>query len=84
MAGLESLSRLIGAVAPEELSGDTDPWLFFYEDFLAEYDANLRKDAGVYYTPVEVVRAQVRLIDSLLSNRLEKPGWICGQRCDNH
>ena len=72
-AGLESLSRLIGAVVPEELSGDTDPWLFFYEDFLAEYDANLRKDAGVYYTPVEVVRAQVRLIDSLLSNRLEKP-----------
>ena len=72
-AGLESLSRLIGAVAPEELSGNIDPWLFFYEDFLAEYDANLRKDAGVYYTPVEVVRAQVRLIDSLLSNQLEKP-----------
>ena len=72
-AGLNSLSRLIGAVAPEELSGDTDPWLFFYEDFLAEYDANLRRDAGVYYTPVEVVRAQVRMIDSLLSNQLEKP-----------
>ena len=72
-AGLNSLSRLIGAVAPEELSGDTDPWLFFYEDFLAEYDANLRRDAGVYYTPVAVVRAQVRMIDSLLSNQLEKP-----------
>ena len=72
-AGLDSLSRLIGAVAPEELSGETDPWLYFFEDFLMEYDPKLRKDAGVYYTPVEVVRAQVRLIDSLLSNRLEKP-----------
>ena len=72
-AGLDSLSRLIGAVAPEELSGETDPWLHFFEDFLTEYDPKLRKDAGVYYTPVEVVRAQVRLIDSLLSNRLGKP-----------
>ena len=26
--------------------------------------------AGVYYTPVEVVRAQVRLVDDLLTNRL--------------
>ena len=33
----------------------------------------LRKDAGVYYTPVEVVRAQTRLIDDLLVNRLNKP-----------
>jgi hypothetical protein len=32
----------------------------------------LRKDAGAYYTPVEVVRAQVRLIDDLLTNKLGK------------
>jgi hypothetical protein len=50
-----------------------DPWLFFYEDFLAAYDPKLRKDAGAYYTPVEVVIAQVRLIDDLLTNRLAKP-----------
>jgi len=49
-----------------------DPWLFFYEDFLAAYDPKLRKDAGAYYTPVEVVLAQVRLIDDLLTNRLGK------------
>ncbi|MBE3039958.1 MAG: N-6 DNA methylase, partial [Chloroflexi bacterium] len=49
-----------------------DPWLFFYEDFLAAYDQRLRKDAGAYYTPVEVVLAQVRLIDDLLTNRLGK------------
>jgi hypothetical protein len=50
-----------------------DPWLFFYEDFLAAYDPALRKNAGAYYTPVQVVLAQVRLIDDLLTNRLGKP-----------
>ena len=54
------------------LAAREDPWLFFYEDFLAVYDAKLRKDAGAYYTPVEVALAQVRLIDDLLTNRLGK------------
>ena len=72
-AGLDALLRLIGAISSSEFTGDTDPWLYFYEDFLAVYDSNLRKDAGVYYTPVEVVQAQVRLIDGLLVNRLGKP-----------
>lgn len=49
-----------------------DPWLFFYEEFLAAYDPELRKNAGAYYTPVEVVLAQVRLVDDLLTNRLGK------------
>ena len=49
-----------------------DPWLFFYEDFLAAYDPKLRKDAGAYYTPVEVVLAQVRLVDDLLRDPLGK------------
>ena len=58
---------------PSTLTSPDDPWLYFYEDFLAVYDASLRKDAGAYYTPVEVVRAQVRLIDNLLVERLGKP-----------
>jgi len=49
-----------------------DPWLFFYEVFLAAYDPKLRKDAGAYYTPVQVVLAQVRLIDDLLKRKLGK------------
>ena len=63
----------MGAVPVAALNADADLWLYFYEDFLAEYDAQLRKDAGVYYTPAPVVRAQVRLIDDLLVNRLGKP-----------
>ena len=72
-ASLNLLIRVIGEVPPLALTGPKDPWLYFYEDFLAAYDPKLRKDAGVYYTPVEVVRAQVRLIDDLLTNRLGKP-----------
>ena len=33
----------------------------------------MRKAAGVYYTPVEVVRCQVRLVDRLLRERMGKP-----------
>ncbi|HSS47630.1 MAG TPA: type ISP restriction/modification enzyme [Thermoanaerobaculia bacterium] len=73
-AALSILQRVIDAVAPKALKGGKeDPWLYFYEEFLAEYDAALRKNAGVYYTPVEVVKAQVALIQDLLVNRLGRP-----------
>lgn len=71
-ASLDLLLRVIAAVPRTALTAPDDPWLYFYEDFLAVYDPKLRKDAGVYYTPVEVVRAQVRLIDDLLVQRLGK------------
>jgi hypothetical protein len=75
--GLDVLLRVLNALDPEvwrhsDPSQD-DPWLYFYEDFLAEYDPRLRADAGVYYTPVAVIKAQVRLIDELLRTRFNKP-----------
>jgi len=74
-ASLDVLLRVIGEVPPDALSGPEDPWLHFYEQFLAAYDPKLRKDAGAYYTPVEVVQAQVRLVDAVLtdSKKLGKP-----------
>ena len=72
-ASLDLLLRVLSVVPPAALAGPQDPWLYFYEDFLAAYDPKLRKDAGAYYTPVEVVRAQVRLVDDLLVHRLNKP-----------
>ncbi|MCK4787569.1 MAG: N-6 DNA methylase, partial [Desulfobacteraceae bacterium] len=72
-ASLQLLQRIIGCVPTEAMKSDKeDPWLYFYEDFLAAYDPTLRKDAGAYYTPVEVVHAQVRLIDNLLTTQLGK------------
>lgn len=46
-----------------------DPILHFYETFLSEYDKDLRKSRGVYYTPVPVVSFIVRSVDYLLKNK---------------
>jgi hypothetical protein len=71
--GVGMLERMISAVEPSEIyRKDSDPWLYFYEDFLSAYDKKLRKDSGVYYTPVEVVRAQVNLVSELLRDKLGK------------
>ena len=69
---IELLERAIGAVDAVEIQHEGDPWLYFYEDFLGAYDPKLRKDRGVYYTPVQVVRAQVRLAAELLRTRFNK------------
>ncbi len=43
-----------------------DPVIHFYEDFLKEYDPELRKKMGAYYTPLPVVRFIVRAVDYIL------------------
>lgn len=63
------LETTIAEVDPAKLSHRRETWLYFYEDFLAEYDPKRRKDAGVYYTPIEIVAAQVRLVDHVLRTR---------------
>lgn len=65
--GVTLLERSISAIDLSALhKRSSDPWLYFYEDFLAKYDPKLRKDRGVYYTPVEVIRCQCRLVSELL------------------
>lgn len=71
--GFEMLQRSLEALNPHDfLKSKPDLWLYFYEDFLAAYDAKLRKDYGVYYTPREVVELQVRLASELLEKRFGK------------
>ena len=84
---IELMERAIAAIDPEALrpkqgqqmglapqnEADSDPWLYFYEDFLASYDSKLRNNRGVYFTPLPVVRAQVRFTAELLRTRLNKP-----------
>jgi predicted helicase len=48
-----------------------DPYVYFYEDFLASYDKALRKAKGVYYTPPPVVNFIVRAIDDVLQDVFE-------------
>ncbi len=47
---------------------DKDPVIHFYEDFLKEYDPQLRKSMGAYYTPVPVVQFIIRAVDDVLKN----------------
>ncbi|KKP97878.1 MAG: adenine-specific DNA methyltransferase [Candidatus Nomurabacteria bacterium GW2011_GWA1_36_15] len=52
-----------------------DPVIHFYEDFLKEYDPNLRKKMGAYYTPLPVVQFIVRSVDHLLEKEF---GLVAG------
>lgn len=47
---------------------ETDPYIYFYETFLAAYDENLRKTKGVYYTPPQVVQFIIKSINDVLKN----------------
>lgn len=74
IAAIERLASVVDAPAIAR-SNDSrgEPWLWFYEDFLAKYDPEARKQAGVYYTPSDVVGAQVRLVDYILTEVFDKP-----------
>ena len=48
------------------LTGREDPFLHFYETFLAAYNPAKRKARGVWYTPEPVVNFIVRAVDEVL------------------
>ena len=67
------LERIIAAIDITALNENDseDPWLYFYEDFLAQYDPKMRKERGVYYTPIPVIKTQVRLVAELLGEHFD-------------
>jgi hypothetical protein len=70
IGGLETLISAIDAarIATPDRRGDA--WLRFYEDFLEVYDPVERREAGVYYTPVDAVAAMTAMTGHLLVERL--------------
>lgn len=52
---------------------DGDPVIHFYEEFLKQYDRELRANAGAFYTPQPVVECMVRLVDEVLRSRFSLP-----------
>lgn len=71
---LDLLVRVVGAVDwPRVQSGKRDTYLHLYEHFLEEYDNDLRKQSGTYYTPSEVVDQMVRLTEEAVVTALGKP-----------
>jgi predicted helicase len=50
-------------------TGQADPMIHFYEDFLRYYDSKQKKSCGVYYTPEPVVHFIVNAVDEILKSR---------------
>jgi len=83
---LDLATEVLGRVVPDAFfarfraptleEGDSDEGtasaaiLYFYEPFLEAFDPELRKELGVWYTPREIVRYQVRKVDHLLRDEL--------------
>lgn len=53
-----------------------DTIVHFYEDFLGFYDLAQRKSFGAYYTPVQVVRYMVEMVDKVLIDEFSINGGL--------
>lgn len=73
--GRVDTERFFARMTPPTLGGNAEGMAasaitYFYEPFLEAFDPELRKQLGVWYTPPEIVRYQVRKVDALLRNEL--------------
>lgn len=80
---VDDLVAVLRASQPHELFTDfgkftarNDPFIHFYETFLAEYNPKKRKARGVWYTPEPVVDFIVRAVDDVLKTEFEIPDGL--------
>lgn len=59
-----------------KLTGQNDPFLHFYETFLAAYNPAKRKARGVWYTPEPVVKFIVSAVDEVLQTEFGLPDGL--------
>ncbi len=52
---------------------------YFYEPFLRDFDPELRKDLGVWYTPTEIVTYMVARVDRVLREELKIAAGLADQ-----
>ncbi len=72
----EATASLARVSEKEKLFGGMDAGKtiqYFYEPFLADFDPELRKQLGVWYTPPEIVRYMVERADRVLREELQIP-----------
>jgi type I restriction-modification system DNA methylase subunit len=70
---VDALADIFNCVAVDEIIKEfgksaQDPYIHFYETFLAKYDPSLREMRGVYYTPIPAVNFIVEAVDAILKN----------------
>lgn len=80
---VDDLVQLMRASDPNSLFADfgkftarNDPFVHFYEDFLAAYNPKKRKSRGVWYTPEPVVDFIVRAVDDVLKTEFGLPDGL--------
>ncbi|TKA11955.1 type ISP restriction/modification enzyme [Actinacidiphila oryziradicis] len=68
---LDVLVRVIDAVDwAAIIKREPEAHVYLYQHFLQEYDPELRKASGTYYTPASLVHEMVRLVDEVLRLKL--------------
>ena len=77
---IDELAEIFQATDLQKLFADfgsftkrNDPFIHFYETFLAEYNPKKRKARGVWYTPEPVVNFIVRAVDDVLKTEFGLP-----------
>lgn len=80
---VDDLVQVMRASDPHALFRDfgkftarNDPFIHFYEDFLAAYNPKKRKSRGVWYTPEPVVDFIVRAVDDVLKSEFGLPDGL--------
>lgn len=70
---VDTIIRVIGNIDWSNVRQESsDTYSQLYETFLADYDPELRRRSGTYYTPVPVARAMVRFVDEILKEKVRK------------
>ncbi len=84
--GLHDLAELLARTNMDEVLADfgtaekkDDPVVFFYEEFLEQYDPEQRKALGAYYTPIPIVRFMVRAVDEIIKKEFGLPLGVADQ-----
>ena len=63
---------------------NNDIVIHFYENFLEQYDPELRKQMGVWYTPIEVVDYIVKGVDEILKTKFSIKDGISSSEKHNY
>ncbi|MGB7373838.1 type ISP restriction/modification enzyme [Pontixanthobacter sp.] len=80
---VDDLAEVLRASDPHSLFAEfgkftarNDPFIHFYETFLAAYNPKKRKSRGVWYTPEPVVDFIVRAVDDVLKTEFDIPDGL--------
>jgi hypothetical protein len=71
----DTLNRVVREKFFEKFQ-DAEAVQYFYEPFLEEFDPELRKSLGVWYTPPEVVKYMVARVDQVLRSDFNRPDGL--------